>query len=78
MSDTQLKDGDLKGHDLNRFLKQQRVKIEKLLSGEINGKAKIVLSGPSNSKLFFLVIKFESCSVRLKVDSVANDLIHFE
>ncbi|KAL9155584.1 hypothetical protein ABFS82_09G013400 [Erythranthe guttata] len=42
--------GKLNGRDLiNGFLKQQRVKIEKLLSGEINGRAKIVLSGPSNS-----------------------------
>ncbi|KAI3454417.1 hypothetical protein Pfo_011080 [Paulownia fortunei] len=49
MDDGQLKDGGLKGQDLNGFLKEQRVKIGKLLSGEINGKAKIVLSGPSNS-----------------------------
>ncbi|KAK4438535.1 hypothetical protein Salat_0187900 [Sesamum alatum] len=47
--DGQLKDVDLKGEELNSFLKEQRAKIEKLLSGEINGKAKIVLSGPSNS-----------------------------
>ncbi|KAL0417205.1 UNVERIFIED_CONTAM: hypothetical protein Slati_3552400 [Sesamum latifolium] len=47
--DGQLKNGDLKGEELNMFLKEQRAKIEKLLSGEIYGKAKIVLSGPSNS-----------------------------
>ncbi|KAK1377302.1 Nitrate transmembrane transporter [Heracleum sosnowskyi] len=35
--------------DLNGFLKEQRVKIKKLISGEIDGTAKIVLSGPSNS-----------------------------
>ncbi|KAL2482568.1 uncharacterized protein Fot_44012 [Forsythia ovata] len=44
-----LKEGDLKGQELNKFLKEQRIKIEKILSGEINGKTKIVLSGPSNS-----------------------------
>ncbi|KAL0318588.1 UNVERIFIED_CONTAM: hypothetical protein Sangu_2015000 [Sesamum angustifolium] len=44
-----LKNGDFKGEELNMFLKEQRAKIEKLLSGEIYGKAKIVLSGPSNS-----------------------------
>ncbi|KAL8111562.1 hypothetical protein AgCh_019321 [Apium graveolens] len=37
------------GKDLNGFLKEQRVKIKKLISGEIDGTAKIVLSGPSNS-----------------------------
>ncbi|KAL1829103.1 hypothetical protein ACET3Z_007515 [Daucus carota] len=35
--------------DINGFLKEQRVKIKKLISGEIDGTAKIVLSGPSNS-----------------------------
>ncbi|PIN26362.1 hypothetical protein CDL12_00874 [Handroanthus impetiginosus] len=49
MDDGKLKHADFKGQDLNGFLKEQRIKIEKLLSGEINGKAKIVLSGPSNS-----------------------------
>lgn len=58
MDDWQLKNGGLKDQDfnsflkdqeLNGFLKGQRVKIEKLMGGEINGKAKIVLSGPSNS-----------------------------
>ncbi|KAJ4827195.1 hypothetical protein Tsubulata_016780 [Turnera subulata] len=34
---------------LNRFLKEQRIKIDKILFGEINSKAKIILSGPSNS-----------------------------
>ncbi|KAK6148290.1 hypothetical protein DH2020_019202 [Rehmannia glutinosa] len=48
MEDGQLKDGGL-SQDLNGFLREQRVKIGKLLSGEINGRAKIVLSGPSNS-----------------------------
>ncbi|KAL2465397.1 Uncharacterized protein Adt_41248 [Abeliophyllum distichum] len=43
-----LKEGDLKSQELNKFLKEQRIKIEKILSGGINGKAKIVLSGPSN------------------------------
>lgn len=38
--------------DINGFLKEQRVKIKKLISGEIDGTAKIVLSGPSNSKSF--------------------------
>ncbi|XAR50249.1 Inorganic diphosphatase [Bertholletia excelsa] len=35
--------------DLNEYLREQRIKIEKILNREINGKAKIVLSGPSNS-----------------------------
>ncbi|KAL1568290.1 hypothetical protein AAHA92_03674 [Salvia divinorum] len=38
-----------KDHEFNSFLKEQRHKIEMLMNGEINGKAKIVLSGPSNS-----------------------------
>ncbi|XP_073049360.1 uncharacterized protein [Primulina eburnea] len=42
-------DGKTKDQDLNRFLEEQRVKIGKILSGEVAGKAKIVLSGPSNS-----------------------------
>ncbi|KAL8465609.1 hypothetical protein ACS0TY_034913 [Phlomoides rotata] len=41
--------GFLKDKDFNVFLKEQRLRIEMLLNGEINGKAKIVLSGPSNS-----------------------------
>lgn len=36
--------------DLNRFLKEQRTKVEKVLDGQVNAKAKIVLSDPSNSK----------------------------
>ncbi|KAH6770580.1 hypothetical protein C2S52_015383 [Perilla frutescens var. hirtella] len=56
--DLQLKKGGLKDQesnnfsrdqDFNSFLKEQRVKIEMLMNGEINGRAKIVLSGPSNS-----------------------------
>lgn len=35
--------------DLNGYLKEQRTKIFKIMSGEMNSKAKIVLSGPSNS-----------------------------
>ncbi|GFZ12000.1 hypothetical protein Acr_23g0003850 [Actinidia rufa] len=34
---------------LNGYLKEQREKIGKIFSGESDGKAKIVLSGPSNS-----------------------------
>lgn len=34
---------------LNGFLKQKRIKVKKLLNGELNAKAQIVLSGPSNS-----------------------------
>ncbi|GMY14962.1 hypothetical protein FCV25MIE_10201 [Fagus crenata] len=34
---------------LNGFLKHQRIMVEKLLNGEVNAKAKIVLSEPSNS-----------------------------
>lgn len=46
----ELKDSELRPLDLNGFLKEQRSKILKLLKGEISGKAKIVLSGHSNSK----------------------------
>ncbi|XP_050226039.1 uncharacterized protein LOC126675439 isoform X2 [Mercurialis annua] len=35
--------------NLNGFLKEQRIKIEKILNGEISSKAKVILSGPSNS-----------------------------
>ncbi|CAI9753974.1 unnamed protein product [Fraxinus pennsylvanica] len=49
LDDRQLMDKDLKVQDLNVFLKEQRIKIGKILSGEIRRKAKIVLSGPSNS-----------------------------
>lgn len=38
--------------DLNGFLKVQRTKVEKVLDGQVNSKAKIVLSDTSNSKLF--------------------------
>lgn len=41
-------DGD-GGRDLNGFLREQRIKIGKILNGEVSAKAKIVLSGPSNS-----------------------------
>ncbi|XVF54561.1 hypothetical protein PTKIN_Ptkin05aG0190900 [Pterospermum kingtungense] len=34
---------------LNEFLKEQRTKIEMMLNGEVESKAKVVLSGPSNS-----------------------------
>ncbi|CAH1429309.1 unnamed protein product [Lactuca virosa] len=43
------KDSELGQLNLNAFLKEQRIKILKLLNGEIKGKAKIVLSGHSNS-----------------------------
>ncbi|XP_024976349.1 uncharacterized protein LOC112514249 [Cynara cardunculus var. scolymus] len=45
----ELKDSELGQQDLNGFLNNQRIKILKLLKGEIKGKAKIVLSGHSNS-----------------------------
>ncbi|KAD4385683.1 hypothetical protein R6Q59_010306 [Mikania micrantha] len=45
----QVKDLEPGQVDLNRFLKDQRIKIQKLMTGEIKGKAKIVLSGHSNS-----------------------------
>ncbi|KAL5724918.1 hypothetical protein ACHQM5_008122 [Ranunculus cassubicifolius] len=35
--------------DLNAFLKEQRLKIKRISNGEINSKAKIVLSGSTNS-----------------------------
>lgn len=35
--------------DLNGFLKQQRLRIKMIADGEIESKARIVLSGPSNS-----------------------------
>ncbi|KAM7272197.1 hypothetical protein ACFE04_026860 [Oxalis oulophora] len=34
---------------INEFLKQQRTKVERILNGELNSKAKIVLPGHSNS-----------------------------
>ncbi|XVF49804.1 hypothetical protein PTKIN_Ptkin04bG0045200 [Pterospermum kingtungense] len=34
---------------LNEFLKEQRTKLDMILNGEVETKAKIVLSGPSNS-----------------------------
>ncbi|XVE56703.1 hypothetical protein DITRI_Ditri04bG0032000 [Diplodiscus trichospermus] len=34
---------------LNEFLKEQRKKIDMILNGEVKSKAKVVLSGPSNS-----------------------------
>ncbi|XP_054805667.1 uncharacterized protein LOC129308531 [Prosopis cineraria] len=36
-------------HSLNRFLEEQRILIQKLMNMELNAKAKVVLSGPSNS-----------------------------
>lgn len=45
----EVKEEDLKSQELNRFLKEQRDKIDNVFSGQIKGKAKIVLSGPSNS-----------------------------
>ncbi|XP_015579254.2 uncharacterized protein LOC8278273 [Ricinus communis] len=38
-----------RGISLNGFLKEQRTKIEKILNGEIGSKAKVILSGPTNS-----------------------------
>ncbi|KVH98922.1 hypothetical protein Ccrd_022810 [Cynara cardunculus var. scolymus] len=49
----ELKDSELGQQDLNGFLNNQRIKILKLLKGEIKGKAKIVLSGHSNSTFQF-------------------------
>lgn len=47
---------------MNGFLKEQRTKIQRVLDGQGNSKARIVLSDPSNSKFlafnFFLVKKF--------------------
>ena len=34
---------------LNGFLKEQKIKLGKVLTGDDNAKAKIILSGPSNS-----------------------------
>ncbi|XP_019227028.1 PREDICTED: uncharacterized protein LOC109208375 [Nicotiana attenuata] len=45
----EVKEEDLKSHELNRFLKDQRDKINSIFNGVSKGKAKIVLSGPSNS-----------------------------
>ncbi|KAM3247057.1 hypothetical protein P3L10_008824 [Capsicum annuum] len=44
-----VKEEDLKSQVLNRFLMEQRDKINDIFCGKIKGKAKIVLSGPSNS-----------------------------
>ncbi|KAL2515564.1 uncharacterized protein Fot_29535 [Forsythia ovata] len=48
--DWQLKERVLKAHELN--VKEQRIKIGKILSGKIRTNAKIVLSGPSNILVF--------------------------
>ncbi|XP_009798079.2 uncharacterized protein [Nicotiana sylvestris] len=45
----EVEEEDLKSQELNRFLKDQRDKINSIFNGELKGKAKIVLSGPSNS-----------------------------
>ncbi|KAI9087578.1 hypothetical protein K1719_030448 [Acacia pycnantha] len=36
-------------HDLNRFLQEQRILIQKILNGDLHKRAKVVISGPSNS-----------------------------
>ncbi|KAK4350585.1 hypothetical protein RND71_029898 [Anisodus tanguticus] len=45
----EVKEDGSKSEELNRFLKEQRDNINNIFSGQIKGKAKIVLSGPSNS-----------------------------
>lgn len=45
----EVKEEDLKSQELNQFLKEQRDKINNIFIGQIKRKAKIVLSGPSNS-----------------------------
>lgn len=39
----------IRARNVNEFLKEQRIKMEKILDGESSAKAKIVLSGPSSS-----------------------------
>lgn len=41
--------GGDEARNINEFLKEQRTKIGKIVDGEISAKAKILLSGPSNS-----------------------------
>ncbi|CAI0450820.1 unnamed protein product [Linum tenue] len=41
--------GEQQELSLNGFLKKQRAKIEQIMNKEVEGKAKIILSGPSNS-----------------------------
>lgn len=41
--------GGDEARNINEFLKEQRTKIGKIVNGEISAKAKILLSGPSNS-----------------------------
>ncbi|KAF9605461.1 hypothetical protein IFM89_017480, partial [Coptis chinensis] len=43
--------------DLNAFLKEQRLKLARISSGEIKAKAKIILSGSSNSSILCNVPK---------------------
>ncbi|KAL3512708.1 hypothetical protein ACH5RR_025425 [Cinchona calisaya] len=38
-----------RNQEFNGFLKEQRANMEKIMNGEVNRKAKIVLSGPTNS-----------------------------
>ncbi|PON72305.1 hypothetical protein PanWU01x14_066960 [Parasponia andersonii] len=41
--------GEIRELGLNGFLKERRIKVGKILGGGANAKAKIILSGPSNS-----------------------------
>lgn len=48
---------DKTNQDLNGYLNEQRTKVLKIMSGEMDATAKIVLSGPSNSWVFYLLFR---------------------
>ncbi|XP_051123721.1 uncharacterized protein LOC127246412 [Andrographis paniculata] len=52
---------------LNAFLKEQRIKILQLMSGEIDSKAKVVLSGPSNSTSSMVAATCYACLLDYKM-----------
>ncbi|CAM8982336.1 unnamed protein product [Rhodiola kirilowii] len=61
--------------DLNGFLKQQRVRIKRILDGEGSGKAKIVLSGTSNSTSSMLAAICYAWLLENKVEKDENEVV---
>lgn len=54
----QFHEEDKTNQDINGYLNEQRTKILKIMSGEMDATAKIVLSGPSNSWVLFVILSF--------------------
>ncbi|KAL9672361.1 hypothetical protein QQ045_028611 [Rhodiola kirilowii] len=61
--------------DLNGFLKQQRVRIKRILDGEGSEKAKIVLSGTSNSTSSMLAAICYAWLLEKKVEKDENEVV---